>query len=214
MLGTGYLPAGMYDRPLNDELVVNYLQTAHAERAWFLRRDSGYMQRWHARCIASSDFAAILDPQKTPYIICGKRRSIHDRHSCACGAPVEDTQHVHLHCPLYANFRQPFFALLDSFTARVNATNPENGQIRSREEALHWIHHDSPLVLAFYNNPLVLSEQDGDALRHAALIFHSRVQQQRYSTGNAFRAQQQQVEYLVEAEHAHLLAPFTASHAL
>ena len=121
---------------------------------------------------------------------------------------------MHLHCPLYANFRQPFFALLDSFTARVNATNPENGQIRSREEALHWIHHDSPLVLAFYNNPLVLSEQDGDALRHAALIFHSRVQQQRYSTGNAFRAQQQQVEYLVEAEHAHLLAPFTASHAL
>ena len=184
--------------------VANYLRTAHAERAWFLRTSSGYMQRWHARCIASSDFAAIR----------GKRRSVHDRHSCACGAPVEDTQHVHLHCPLYANFRQPFFALLDSFTARVNATNPENGHIRSREEALHWIHHDSPLVLAFYNNPLVLSEQDGDALRHAALIFHSRVQQQRYSTGNAFRAQQQQVEYLVEAEHAHLLAPFTASRAL
>ena len=105
-------------------------------------------------------------------------------------------------------------ALLDSFATRVNATNPENGQIRSREEALHWIHHDSPLVLAFYNNPLVLSEQDGDALRHAALVFHSRVQQQRYNTGNAFRAQQQQVEYLVEAEHAHLLAPFTASRTL
>ena len=121
---------------------------------------------------------------------------------------------MHLHCPLYANFRQPFSALLDSFATRVNATNPENGQIRSREEALHWIHHDSPLVLAFYNNPLVLSEQDGDALRHAALIFHSRVQQQRYSTGNAFRAQQQQVEYLVEAEHAQLLAPFTASRTL
>ena len=73
-----------------------------AERAWFLRTNSGYMQRWHARCIASSDFAAIR----------GKRRSVHDRHSCACGAPVEDTQHVHLHCPLYANIRQPFFALL------------------------------------------------------------------------------------------------------
>ena len=65
-----------------------------------------------------------------------------------------------------------------------------------------------------WSAPLALSEQDGDALRHAALIFHSRVQQQRYSTGNAFRAQQQQVEYLVEAEHAHLLAPFTASRTL
>ena len=64
---------------------------------------------------------------------------------------------------------------------------------------------------AFHSNPLVLSEQDGDALRHAALVFHSRVQQQRYSTGNTFRTQQQQVEYLVDAEHAHLLAPFTAS---
>ena len=117
---------------------------------------------------------------------------------------------MHLHCPLYANIRQPFFALLDSFSARVNATNPEGGQIRSREEALRWIHHDPPLVLGFYNNPLVLSEQDGDALRHAALVFHSRVQQQRYSTGNTFRTQQQQVEYLVDAEHAHLLAPFTA----
>ena len=84
------------------------------------------------------------------------------------------------------------------------------GRSARATEALRWIHHDSPLVLAFYNNPLVLSEQDGNALRHAALVFHSRVQQQRYSTGNTFRTQQQQVEYLVDAEHAHLLAPFTA----
>ena len=173
-------------------------QGHHLQKSWQM---AGYDSAF------ARDFAAIR----------GKRRSVHDRHSCVCGAPVEDTQHVHLPCPLYANSRQPFFALLDSFSARVNATNPENGQIRSREEALHWIHHDTPLVLAFHNNPLVLSEQDGNALRHAALVFHSRVQQQRYNTGNAlyaFRAQQQQVEYLVEAEHAHLLAPFTAPRAL
>ena len=110
---------------------------------------------------------------------------------------------MHLHCPLYANFRQPFSALLDSFATQVNATNPENGQIRSREEALHWIHHDQPAPLVD-----LATQTKGDELRSAALAFYSQVQHERHVTGRSTRMPNPQPEYLVGPEHAHLLASF------
>ena len=53
-----------------------------------------------------------------------KCRPANSGETCACGAATENTEHVHLHCPLYANLRQPFLALLDAFMVRVNETQP------------------------------------------------------------------------------------------
>ena len=56
----GSLPTRLPDRSLSDELVANYLRTAVAGRAWFLESDGfGLAQRWHAKCVAESDFAAV-----------------------------------------------------------------------------------------------------------------------------------------------------------
>ena len=190
-----------YDRSSNDELIINYLRTAHPDPAWFLLLDSGYMQRWHARCIASSDFAAVR----------AKCRPANSGETCACGAATENTEHVHLHCPLYANLRQPFLALLDAFTRRVNETQPawyKKGQIRSREEALRWVHHNHLLLFDH-----VAEDQLAPALRHAALVLHSQIQRERFATGRFHHQQPPSVEYMVHQEDAHLLAPFTAQQA-
>merc|ERR1712139_424469 len=66
-----------YDRSVNDELIVNYLRSASAGRAWFLRSaGSGLVQRWHAKCVADSDFNVVTD----------KRRRGSLQHMCeACG---------------------------------------------------------------------------------------------------------------------------------
>ena len=50
-----------------------------------------------------------------------------------------------------------------------------------REEALHWVHHNTPLV----TDPLTAAA--GATVRQAALKFYSQVQQQRYTTGRSFR---------------------------
>ena len=70
---TDLCPPG-FDRSLSDELVASYLRTATAGRAWFLESDGfGLAQRWHAKCVAESDFAAVqgnktgfLPPAATP----------------------------------------------------------------------------------------------------------------------------------------------------
>ena len=113
--------------------------------------------------------------------------------------------HVHLHCPLYAKFRAPFALLLDEFADLANRTQGPFGLpgIAGREEALHWIHHDQPA-------PLVdtATQSKGEELRSAALAFYSQIQHERHVTGRSTRMPNPQPEYLVEPEHAHLLAPF------
>ena len=47
-----------------------------------------------------------------------------------------------------------------------------------------------------------------DTLRSAALAFYSQIQHERHVTGRSTRMPDPQPEYLVEPEHAHLLAPF------
>jgi hypothetical protein len=176
--------------------VASYLRTETAGRAWFLQSDGhGLVQRWHAKCVAESDFAAVQ----------GKRRPVHDKHSCDCGAAVENMAHVHLRCPLYGKFRAPFALLLDEFTSLANRTQGAFGLpgIAGREEALHWIHHDQPAPLVD-----LATQTKGDELRSAALAFYSQVQHERHVTGRSTRMPNPQPEYLVEPEHAHLLAPF------
>ena len=101
--------------------------------------EPGFVQRWHAKSVAESDFAAVQ----------GKRRPVHDKHACDCGAATENTAHVFLRCPLYSQFRAPFALLLDRFLDLANRTQGEVGLpgLAGREGALHWIHHDQPLLL-------------------------------------------------------------------
>ena len=55
-----------------------------------------------------------------------------------------------------------------------------------REEALRWVHHNTPLV----TDPLTVAA--GAKVRQAALAFYSQVQQQRYATGRSFRIEPDQ----------------------
>ena len=73
----------------------------------------------------------------------------------------------------------------------------------ARRAALHWIHHNQPA-------PLVdtATQSKGEGLRSAALAFYSQIQHERHVTGRSTRMPDPQPEYLVEPEHAHLLAPF------
>ena len=75
--------------------------------------------------------------------------------------------------------------------------------IAGREAALHWIHHNQPA-------PLVdtATQSKGGELRSAALALYSQIQHERHVTGRSTRMPDPQPEYLVEPEHAHLLAPF------
>ena len=52
------------------------------------------------------------------------------------------------------------------------------------------------------------TQTKGDELRSAALAFYSQVQHERHVTGRSTRMPNPQPEYLVEPEHAHLLATF------
>ena len=58
--------------------------------------------------------------------------------------------------------------------------------------------------------PLVdtATQSKGEELRSAALAFYSQIQHERHVTGRSTRMPNPQPEYLVEPEHAHLLAPF------
>ena len=160
---------------MSDELIAEYLRTATVGREWFLSFcSSGYVQRWHAKCIAHSDFAAIR----------GKNQPAHDRHLCACGKAVENTQHVHLDCELYSILRRPFFAAIDTWLDKVRETESSatGWEHMDRVEAMQWIHHDTPLV----TNPITALA--GAQVRQAALSLHSKIQQERYATGRIHRA--------------------------
>ena len=132
-------------------------------------------------------------------------RPVHDKHSCDCGAAVENMAHVHLHCPLYGKFRAPFALLLDEFADLANRTQGPFGLpgIAGREEALYWIHHDQPALLVD-----TAKQSKGEELRSAALAFYSQIQHERHVTGRSTRRPNPQPEYLVEPEHADLLAHF------
>ena len=141
---------------------------------WFLQFcGSGYVQRWHAKCVADSDFAAVR----------GKRTSAHDRHMCDCGEAVESTRHIHLECALYLDFRRALFEAIDAWLEKVRDTESSTTgwERMNRAEALQWVHHNSPLV----TDPLTAAA--GEQVRHAALAFYSQVQQERYATGRSHR---------------------------
>ena len=52
------------------------------------------------------------------------------------------------------------------------------------------------------------TQSQGEELRSAALAFYSQIQYERHVTGRSTRMPDPQPEYLVEPEHAHLLASF------
>ena len=90
-----------------------------------------------------------------------------------------------------------------------SSTAPQLPGIAGREAALHWIHHNQPA-------PLVdtATQSKGEGLRSAALAFYSQIQHERHVTGRSTRMPNPQPEYLVEPEHAHLLAPFASPNPL
>ena len=99
---------------------------------------------------------------------------------------------------------------MDRWIHRVRETQPPGLRARrwgihTHEEAWHWIHHDTPLVV----DPEV-SGYEGQQLRHAALAFHSQVQQERYVTGRMRREEASEPEYMVDLDHVNALAPAAA----
>ena len=135
----------------------------------------------------------------------GKRRPVHDRHTCGCGEATENVAHVHLHCPLYSQIRAPFALLLDRFLALANRTQGEAGLpgLAGRGGALHWIHHDQPLLVDPW------AQMQGQQLRAAALAMYSQIQHARCVTGHSTEMPDPLPEYLIEPEDAHLLVPLT-----
>ena len=136
----------------------------------------------------------------------GKRRPVHDKHACDCGAATENTAHVFLRCPLYSQFRAPFALLLDRFLALANRTQGEAGLpgLAGRGGALHWIHHDQPLLVDPW------AQMQGQQLRAAALAMYSQIQHARRVAGHSTEMPPVPLpEYLIEPEDAQLLVPFT-----
>ena len=192
-----------FDRSVNDALVEKYLRTATANRAWFLSTvGSGLVQRWHAKCVAESDFGVVRD----------KRSRGQSQYMCECGAAVESMAHIYLDCPLYCNFRDPLSLYTEEWIRGIEAL-PSYHQpappIRTLEDALHWVHHNTPLV----DGPPG-QEEANQKMRQAALAFHSKVLHERYITGKSSRAPHNEAEFLVvsDEQHTHTLSTTSNTH--
>ena len=120
-----------YDRSRSDDLVAEYLASAAPERAWFLsERSTGQVQRWHARSVCSSDFAVVR----------GKCGAALGAQLCPCGAGAESSEHVYLHCPIFAAARQFLENKMDRWVRRLRRTEAATGAwaAASRADVLHW----------------------------------------------------------------------------
>ena len=95
---------------------------------------------------------------------------------CACGAAVENMQHVHLDCELFLELRRPLLKAMDSWLERARETEHGSGfwGRADRAAALHWVHYNEPLVMD------TGTACQGDKVRQAALESHSQVHQMRY----------------------------------
>ena len=87
----------------------------------------------------------------------------------------------------------------------ANRTQNEVGLpgIVGRNGALHWIHHDQPLLVDPW------AQMQGQQLRAAALAMYSQIQHARRVAGHSTEMPDPLPEYLIEPEDAHLLVPFS-----